>query len=97
MRLIDADALFEAIRDAKWYDNADRDEVALDLVEAAPTITPEPIVYCADCKYAEEGIFKGNHKCPIMAAIVWSDDYCSYGERRNADAGVTCTTEPVIS
>jgi hypothetical protein len=42
MRLIDADALFSALNDAKWYDNADR-EIALDYVEDAPTVEAVPV------------------------------------------------------
>lgn len=38
MRTIDADALFRAMEDAEWYNNADRDEIAEKLVMDAPTI-----------------------------------------------------------
>lgn len=41
MRPIDADALFREMEKAGWYDNADRDEVAEELVLNAPTIEPE--------------------------------------------------------
>ena len=37
MRLIDADALYEAFEHAPWFDNADRD-IAEELLEAAPTV-----------------------------------------------------------
>lgn len=37
-RLIDADALFRVMENMPWYDNADRDEVAEELVMDAPTI-----------------------------------------------------------
>ena len=39
MRLIDADALFLAFENAKWYDNNDRDLVAEDILMDAPTIS----------------------------------------------------------
>lgn len=39
-RLIDADALFRTMNDVAWYSNADRDEVALEIVLDAKTIIP---------------------------------------------------------
>ena len=41
MRAIDADALFREMEKAQWYNNADRDEIAEELVLNAPTIEPE--------------------------------------------------------
>ena len=38
-RLIDADALFEAMERTGWYNNADRD-IAEDIVLCAPTVIP---------------------------------------------------------
>lgn len=43
MRMIDADALFREMEKVGWYDNADRDEVAEELVMNAHTIEPERI------------------------------------------------------
>ena len=40
-RLVDADALFEAMEKSCWYNNADRDEIAEKLVMDAPTIEPQ--------------------------------------------------------
>ena len=40
MRTIDADALFREMEKAQWYNNADRDEIAEELVLNAPTIEP---------------------------------------------------------
>ena len=53
MRLNDADALWEHLNDEPWENNADRDEIALPIVNAAPTIDAVPVVYCKDCKYAD--------------------------------------------
>lgn len=39
MRTIDADALFRAMEDADWFNDADRDEIAERLVLDAPTIS----------------------------------------------------------
>ena len=38
MRLIDGDALFRSMEEAEWYNNADRDEIAEELVLNAPAI-----------------------------------------------------------
>lgn len=53
MRLIDADALWERLNDEPWYDNADRDEIVLPIVNAAPTVDAEVVVRCKDCEHAE--------------------------------------------
>lgn len=42
-RLIDANALWKALDAASWYDNADRDEVALTMVDEAPTVDAVPV------------------------------------------------------
>ena len=39
MRLIDADALYEAFERTPWFDNADRD-IAEELANNAPTVSP---------------------------------------------------------
>ena len=51
MRLIDADTLWEKLDDETWYDNADRDEIALPIVAAAPTVDAVVVTRCKDCKY----------------------------------------------
>ena len=51
MRLIDGDTLWEKLDDEPWYDNADRDESALPIVAAAPTVDAVVITRCKDCKY----------------------------------------------
>lgn len=51
MRLIDADTLWEKLNDEPWYDNADRDEIALSIVAAAPTVDAVIVTRCKDCKY----------------------------------------------
>ena len=51
MRLIDGDTLWEKLNDEPWYDNADRDEIALSIVDAAPTVDAVVVTRCKDCKY----------------------------------------------
>ena len=46
MRAIDGDVLFREMEKAQWYNNADRDEIAEELVLNAPTIEP----HCETCE-----------------------------------------------
>lgn len=79
MRLIDGDDLWERLDNEPWFDNADRDEIALPIVSAAPTVDAEVVVRCKDCRK-----FK-TYACRIVASGY--DDFCSYGERKDgADA-----------
>ena len=79
MRLIDGDDLWEHLDNAPWFDNADRDEIALPIVSAAPTVDAEVVVRCKDCRK-----FK-TYSCRMAAS--GDDDVCSYGERKDeADA-----------
>nr|DAM99255.1 MAG TPA: hypothetical protein [Caudoviricetes sp.] len=82
MRLIDADALWERLDNEPWFDNADRDEIALPFVSAAPTIDAEIVVRCKDCKYHYDC---GVHFCDRLGMDCPddSDFFCSYGERKN--------------
>ena len=45
MRLIDADALYKKFNEIPWFDNADRDDVALEFVFEAPTIEAATVVH----------------------------------------------------
>ena len=74
MRLIDGDALWERLDNEPWFDNADRDEIALPIVDAAPTVDAEVVVRCKDCRK-----FK-TYACRMVASGY--DDFCSYGERK---------------
>ena len=78
MRLIDGDALWERLDNEPWFDNADRDEIALPIVIAAPTVDAEVVVRCKDCKHEFGGscILCGFQKRK-------PEDFCSYGERKN--------------
>ena len=51
MRLIDGDTLWEKLNDEPWYDNADRDEIALSIVDAAPPVDAVVVTRCKDCRY----------------------------------------------
>jgi hypothetical protein len=87
MRLIDADALWERLDYEPWEHNADRDEIALPFVNAAPTIDAEVVVRCKDCKHSWEDI--GGLCCSHRVCInlnVPDDFYCAYGERKDGGA-----------
>lgn len=97
MRLIDGDDLWERLDNEPWFDNADRDEIALPIVSAAPTVDAEVVVRCKDCKHYRNhpnGLCN-QHTEPKEnarghsgnAVCVEPDDFCSYGERKDgADA-----------
>ena len=80
MRLIDGDALWERLDNEPWFDNADRDEIALPIVSAAPTVDAEVVVRCKDCKHEFGGscILCGFQKRK-------PEDFCSYGDRKDDD------------
>lgn len=84
-RLIDADALWRKFESEPWYDNADRDEIALPLVYDAPTVDAVEVVRCRDC--AKLGLFT----CPIcfienktlQFVNISPDFFCGEGERKD--------------
>ena len=84
MRLIDADTLWEKLDDEPWYDNADRDEIALPIVDAAPTVDAVVVTRCKDCEYLVNAVVNANGFliCDISDMEIAPDDFCSYGERR---------------
>ena len=82
-RLIDADALWRKFESEPWYDNADRDEIALPLVDEAPTVDAVEVVRCRECRYRFKNNGHDKSGCPIIDANIWmdDDDFCSHGER----------------
>ena len=52
----------------------------------APAADVVEVVRCKDCKHAKE--YKNNFFCcyyPVTPKSVSSDDFCSYGERKDSD------------
>ena len=92
MRLIDGDVLWEKLDDEPWYDNADRDEIALPIVAAAPTVDAVVVTRCKDCahstlpseltqRFGKPGTLTcHNRRAPCNRRNVGSTDFCSYGE-----------------
>lgn len=85
MRLIDGDTLWEKLDDEPWYDNADRDEITLPIVAAAPTVAAVVVTRCKDCKHHYDC---GVHFCNRLGMDCPddSDFFCSYGEPKNGGA-----------
>lgn len=93
MRLIDADVLWERLDNEPWFDNADRDEIALPIVDATPTVDVEIVVRCKDCKWFANNNGGEWFGCWLFNAIravpedaPTPDDFCSEGERKDSDA-----------
>ena len=81
MRLIDGDTLWEKLDDEPWYDNADRDEIALPIVAAAPTVDAVVVTRCKDCEYLVNAVVNANGFliCDVSDMDIAPDDFCSYG------------------
>mgnify|MGYP000124162702 CR=1 FL=1 len=60
-------------------------ESVMEYAELLPTVDAVPVVRCKDCKKL------GTGECPMEQDYPWistdSDDFCSYGERRENDEG----------
>lgn len=89
MRLIDADALRKEHCDgcsADIQEECKTDPVCASLmwVHDAPTIDAVPVVRCAECKHNNESraIGDSNMWCDYWGIDPDTDDFCSYGERR---------------
>lgn len=84
MRLIDSDELWERLNYEPWEHNADRDEIALPIVNAAPTVDAVPVVRCKDCKNLVNTTINANCFliCDISDMEIAPEDFCSHGERR---------------
>ena len=81
MRLIDADALIEAMEDAdSWllYDDWGNQTVTKDLIDNAPTIDAVEVVRCKDCDNYDSEI----DWCSVNTTYMTVTDFCSYGERK---------------
>ena len=89
MRLIDGDWLWERLNYEPWEHNANRDEIALPIVNAAPTVDAVPVVRCKDCKWFADNNGGEWYGCKMFHVVRITpedapkpDDFCSYGERR---------------
>lgn len=85
MRLIDADVLWEWLDNEPWYDNADRDEIALPIVNAIPTVDAEVVVRCKDCEYSydELSYLCCSHGVCVDCEVA-PNFYCAEGKKKGA-------------
>lgn len=86
MRLIDANVLWERLDNEPWFDNADRDEIALPIVDAIPTVDAKIVVHCKDCEYSYDEI---SYLCcshgVCIDCEVPPNFYCAEGRRKEND------------
>lgn len=92
MRLTDADKFILALMDAS-LSSVDEDTI-LDLVDSVPTVDAVVVTRCKDCahstlpseltqRYGKPGTLTcHNMHAPSNRRNVGSNDFCSYGERR---------------
>lgn len=86
MRLIDADALKETIKDINEIMIFPRDNLLgiERLIEVAPTVDAVEVVRCKDCEfYVTDG--GALMICDITNCIVIDDDYCGYGRTKRKE------------
>lgn len=97
MRLIDGDVLWEKLDDEPWYDNADRDEIALPIVAAAPTVDAVVVTRCKDCahstlpseltqRYGKPGTLTCHNSARHVIDAMWAAPIL---QLRRAEGGVT--------
>ena len=86
-RLIDADALRKKAQYSNRFES-DEQIVFLDDIDAAPTVDAVPVVRCWQCKHAKYW-YGDKYLCSLWneknRISVFSDGFCSYGERRGGD------------
>lgn len=88
MRLIDAEKLVDMLYDNEFAVLCPLDEVS-GVVDACPTVDAVPVVRCRGCEHCKEA---ADHEGRGFFCAIWGrgwhrvqpDDFCSYGERREA-------------
>ena len=87
IRLIDANALCQRIKEAYWIaQECGAHEMVVfynalyEEVEQTKTVDAVEVVRCKDCKYLMFSDMYG--ECEKLLRIVRPDDFCSYGERK---------------
>lgn len=78
MRLIDADVASRWMEQNEAYMDAE-------ILRAIPTIDAAPVVRCKDCENAQNEC-GGMIICRVYKHIMWLQDFCSYGKRKDEGA-----------
>ena len=83
MRLIDADALKEGLKEKMFGHSFERIFVS-SVVDSEPTIDAVPAVRCRECKHRKDDDMFGMIWCNLDSCTkrVKQDDFCSYGNRK---------------
>lgn len=91
MKLIDADKAIGRYY-AEWEkqdisDGAQDRDWLKQCIDEAPAIDAVSVVRCKDCTYFSNAKIntKGFLICPASGMEITEDDYCSYGERKEAN------------
>ena len=60
---------------------------ARELIKQAPAADVAPVIRCEECRYYQNAKLnkKGFLICPASGMEITEDDYCSYGERKEAN------------
>lgn len=90
MRLIDADALKEGLKE-KMYGHPFERTFLSGVVDSEPTIDAIHVVRCRECKYRKYDDIFGMIWCNLDSCTkrVKQDDFCSHGEKRRDKDGTT--------
>lgn len=78
MRLIDADVA------SRWMEQNEA-YMDIEILRAIPTVDAVPVVRCKDCENAQNEC-GGMIICRVYKHIMWLQDFCSYGKRKNGGA-----------
>lgn len=95
-RLIDANAFWESVSTDYWEhftqchttDQIDLVEMIKDNLAEQPTVDAVEVVRCKDCEFCYYNSSNDTYKCRSMNGMyrtVKTDDFCSYGERREGE------------
>lgn len=87
MRLVDADELYKKIfHEERLLEKCYVDH--LGIITEQPTVDAVPVVRCWQCKHAKYW-YGDKYLCSLWneknRVSVFSDGFCSYGERRGGD------------
>lgn len=81
MRLIDADALMDAMREEEFQTFVPFDEVD-SVIDKTPTIEAVPVVRCGECeRRAKSADLSDSIYCPYLKLQMRKIDFCSFGKR----------------
>ena len=98
MRLGDLDRIAQDVRDnniENYYKQDWTSSQIVTLLENAPTIDAVPVVRCRECKYWRRYTRQWENHCAgecerhRMEGGTYENDFCSYGQRKEAENEVS--------